>query len=46
MVELKRELNSDVCIIQARKSTNSFLIEKLPKYKALNNYLKREAIFL
>ena len=46
MMELKKELNSEDCILSVKKSTNSFLIEKLPKYKALNNYLKKEAIFL
>ena len=46
MVELKRELNNEGSILVARKSTNFSLIERLPKYKVLNNYLKKEVIFL
>ena len=43
---LKRELNNEDYIILLRKSINFSLIEKLPKFKVLNNYLKKEEIFL
>ena len=45
MEELKKESNNEDCIILVRKNINSSLIERLLKFKVLNNYLKKEEIF-